>query len=213
MIADSSAKRSYAGSTATEMDKAYCNSIARSEVKFRQNAVAAGLVVLVMLLSVAAPGQPAPSHLKPDDTLPVLGGQALTGRWLDLPAAAGESPAAVILSFSRAGGRDAQNWAQHLSKDYPHLAIYTVIFLESVPRLFRSVAVSGIRGGMPLFMQDRTILLYQDESLWKQRLQVTDKSRASVILLGPREHIQWITSGPFADSLYLALSKQIGASN
>lgn len=182
-------------------------------MKLRQNAVAAGLVILTILLSVPTPGQPAPSQLKPDDTLPMLGGQALTGKWLDLPAAAGDSPAAVILSFSRAGGHDAQNWAQHLSKDYPHLAIYTVIFLESVPRLFRSVAVSGIRGGMPLSMQYRTILLYRYESLWKRRLQATDEGRASVILLGPRGHIKWITSDPFADSLYLALSKQIRASN
>lgn len=212
MIADSSAKRSYVGSAATDMDKAYSKLIARSELKIRQNAMAGGAVVLMMFLSAAASGQPVTSHLEPDDTLPMLGGQALTGKWLDLPAAAGDSPAAVILSFSRAGGRDAQNWTQHLSKDYPHLAIYTVIFLESVPRLFRSVAVSGIRDGMPLFMQDRTILLYQDEILWKQRLQVTDESRASVILLGPRGHIQWIVSGPFADPLYLALSKQIRAS-
>jgi hypothetical protein len=211
MIADSSVKRSYAGSTSTEMDKAHNNPIARSKVKFRHCAVAAGFVVAVMLLSAPVLGQPAPSHLKPEDTLPVVRGQALTGKWLDLPAAASDSSAAVILSFSRAGGRDAQNWAQHLSKDYPHLAIYTVIFLESVPRLFRSLAVSGIKDGMPLSMQDRTVVLYRDESLWKERLQVIDESRASVILLGPRGHIQWITSGPFADSLYLSLSKQIRA--
>jgi hypothetical protein len=198
--------------TAIESDNAGRNPTGRSEMKFRQNSVAAGLGVLVMLMSASGPAQSAPSHLKPDDTMPALGGQALTGKWLDLPAAAGESPAAVILSFSRAGGRDAQNWAQHLSKD-SHLAIYTVIFLESVPRLFRPAAISGIRNGIPLAMQDRTILLYQDEGLWKQRLQVTDESHASVILLGSKGHIQWMTSGPFADSLYLALSRQIRTNN
>jgi hypothetical protein len=178
-------------------------------MKFRHSSVIIGLVVLAMLLSASAPAQSAPSSLKPDDTMPALDGQALTGKGDDLSAAAREGPAAVVLSFSRAGGRDAQNWAQHLSKDYPGLAIYTVIFLESVPRLFRPAAISGIRGGMPLAMQDRTMLMYRDENLWKQRLQVTDESHASLILLGPKGHIQWITSGPFADSLYLALGKQI----
>lgn len=182
-------------------------------MKFRQNAVTAGLVALVILLSSSAPGQPAPSHLKRGDTLPVLGGQALTGKWLDLRVVTAGSPAAVILSFSRAGGRDAQNWVQHLSKDHPHLAVYTVIFLDSVPRLFRSVAVSDIRGEMPLVVQKRTILLYRDESLWKQRLRVTDESHACVILLGSRGHIQWINSAPFADSLYLTFSKEIRASD
>ncbi|MGC1463175.1 MAG: hypothetical protein WA802_13310 [Terracidiphilus sp.] len=181
-------------------------------MKFRQKSVAGGLVVLVMLLTTPAPAQSASYHLKPGDTMPALDGQALTGKWLGLPAAAGESPAVVMLSFSRAGGRDAQNWAQHLSKD-SHLVIYTVIFLESVPRLFRPAAISGIRGGMPLAMQDRTILLCRDESLWKQRLQVTDESHAGVILLGSKGHIQWMTSGPFSDSLYLALSRQIRTTN
>jgi hypothetical protein len=33
-------------------------------------------------------------------------------------------------------------------KENPHLAIYTVIFLESVPGLFRAMAVTGIKDGM-----------------------------------------------------------------
>ncbi len=182
-------------------------------MKFRHNSAATGLVAFAMLLSASTPAQTALSPLKPDDTMPVLDGQALTGKGIDLPEAVSGGQAAVMLSFSRAGGRDAQNWAQHLSRDYPRLAIYTVIFLESVPRLFRPVAISGIRGGIPLAMQDRTMLLYRDENLWKQRLQVTDESHASLILLGSKGHIQWITPGPFANALYLALSKQIRTPN
>jgi hypothetical protein len=76
----------------------------------------------------------------------------------------------VIFSFSRAGGHDARNWAQHLSKDYPHLEIYNAIFLESVPRLFRDMVVAGIRSGMPPAVQDRTVILYQQQSSWEQKL-------------------------------------------
>jgi len=103
----------------------------------------------------------------------------------------------VVFSFSRAGGRDAQLWTQRLMKDDPHLANYTVIFLESVPGLFRPIAVSGIKDGMPPVLQDRTILLYRNEDLWRQRLQVTNERNACVMLLGSAGQVQWVTSGPF----------------
>lgn len=114
----------------------------------------------------------------------------------------------VIFSFSRDGGRDAQNWAQHLSKDDPHLPIYTAIFLESVPRMFRSFAVSGIRGGMPPVMLDRTLLLYHQQTSWEQRLHVTDESYAYV--LRRDGHIRSIFPGPFSDPLYLRLRNEAG---
>ncbi len=182
-------------------------------MKFRPSAPAVGLWALAMLALPPAPYRETPRQLKPDSTLPALGGQALTGKWLDLPRATGDGPAAVILSFNRTGGRDAQSWVQHLSKDYPHLAIFTVIFLESVPRLFRPMAVSSIRTGMPVSMQDRTIVVYRDEDLWKDRLHLTNENQAGVILLGPTGQIQCVTLGPFANSLYESLRKQIRASN
>jgi hypothetical protein len=164
-----------------------------------------------MLLSLPARGQLAPSHLKPDDTLPPLAGQALSGKWVDLPASAAGKPAVVIFSFSRAAGRDAHNWTQHLSKDDPRLSIYTVIFLESVPRLIRGMVVSGIKSQIPTVMQDRTILLYQDERSWKQRLHLADESHACVTLVRENGKIQWMNSESFVDVRYSELTKQIRA--
>ena len=90
-----------------------------------------------------------------------------------------------------------------LSKDFPNAAaIYGVILLESAPKLFRRMAVAGIMSSMPLSVQDRTIVSYQDERLWKQRLAVFDDSRAYVVFLGPRGHIQWMNSGAFTDVEY-----------
>jgi hypothetical protein len=176
------------------------------------NTRAIGALVLVMFCLASARGEPVQPPFKPGDTLPPLAGQTVTGNPLTLPSA-NDTRAVVIFSFSRAGGRDAQNWAQRLSKDDRHLPLYTAIFLESVPRLFRSMAISGIRSGMPQAMQDRTLLLYQQQSFWEQRLHVTDERYASVIVLGHGGHLRWITSGPFADSLCLELRKQIRALN
>lgn len=51
-------------------------------------------------------------------------------------------------------------------------------------------------------LRNRTIVLYQDENIWKQRLQVNSISNASVVLLGPDGHINSTTPGPFTDGLY-----------
>lgn len=115
----------------------------------------------------------------------------------------------VVFSFSRAGGRDAQQWIQLIMRDDPHLAIYTVIFLDSVPELFRAMAISGIKHGLPPALQDRTILLYRDGGLWRHRLQVSNERQACVMLVGLTGRIRWMTSGPFADSLGSELSRSI----
>ncbi len=178
---------------------------------WQKNIVLKGLLVTATLIASRAHGEPRSSVLRLGDPLPALAGQTLTGKQLDVNAAAGAGQPVLILSFSRAGGRDAENWAQRLQKDFPQLTIYTAIFLESVPSLFRPMAISAIRNGMPHSMQDRTIVLYRDENIWKQRLQVNSISCAGVILLGPDGHINWTTPGPFTDGLYQELSRLIRA--
>lgn len=170
-------------------------------------------LVLCLFLPVSTFVQTGSLTTKPGDILPAFAGKTLTGEQLDLPNRTKGSQAVVIFSFSRAGGRDAQFWVQRLSEDSPHLSVYVAIFLESVPRLFRSLAVSGIRNGMPSFMQDRTILLYQDQTSWEERLRVSDERRASVVVLSPSGRVQWITSGPFTESLYISLKQHLRASN
>lgn len=175
----------------------------------RWNGGSIGMWALVVLLAASAPGQPDASPLKPGDALPRLAGQAVTGKPLDLPTAAEGEATVVIFSFSRAGGRDAKNWAQHFSKDHPQLPLYLAIFLEAVPRMFRSMAVSGIKSGMPPGMHDRTMLLYQQQTYWEHRLQIADEDQACVLMVGPTGQIQWMSPGPFSESIYQHLSREI----
>ena len=177
----------------------------------RRAAFSVGLSIMFIaaLRPAEAGGSFDPANLKPGEQLPLLAGQTLTGKQLSLPSAAGPGVAVVLCSFSRTGGADARRWAERLSKDDPHLPVYNAIFLESVPRLFRSMAVSGIRAGMPGPMQDRTLLLYRDQRVWEQRLHVTDESHAGVVVLGEGGRVEWMVSGPFAESAYDVLRKQI----
>ena len=165
--------------------------------------------ILVVLLATSALSEPQSAPLKQGETLPALVGQTLTGKALDLPTDAAGKAAVILFSFSRAGGRDAQNWSQRLAKDKPQLPSYTIIFIESVPRLFRSVAISGIRSGMPPALLDRTLIFEQQQNVWERRLQVTDENSAYVIVLDPAGKLLRTLSGPFADRAYAGLFQEL----
>lgn len=165
---------------------------------------------LVLLLMAPALGNRRSTPLQPGDTLPDLAGRTLSGKPLDLPAAARGEVAVVIFSFSRSGGRDARDWAQHLSKNYPHLDVSNAIFLDAAPRLFRGMVVSEIRSGMTSAVRDRTMILYEQQSSWEERLHVTDENFAVVVVLGGARHIGGMASGPFAEVLYRQIRQEIG---
>ncbi|MGA2889479.1 MAG: hypothetical protein ABSE51_15635 [Terracidiphilus sp.] len=175
--------------------------------RFLRIAVSLTAMLLVAVTNSAA--QTDVSHLKPGDSFPSITGQTLSGKQMELPGAASARPAVVILSFSRAGGHDSQTWSQHLSKNVPGLPIYTVIFLESVPRLFRGMAISGIKSGMPATMQDRTVLLYQDSEAWERKVRLGGEDHACVVLLKASGAIEWLSSEGFSDASYSGLLKQL----
>ena len=167
----------------------------------------AGVLIPALWLQAA---QPDTSAVQPGQMFPQLSGQTLTGKSMELPAAAVGKPAVVIVSFSKAAGKDARSWNERLSRDFPKdVPSYTIIVLESVPKLFRGLAVSNIKSSMPVPVQDRTIVLYSDEMLWKQRVAFSEDSRAYVILLGPDGRIRWSNRGAFTEPSYTQMKDQI----
>lgn len=169
--------------------------------------VAHVLLMAVTLGTTSATGASTP--LRPGDAFPNFSGQTLTGKTLDLPSVTTGKPTAVIFSFSRIGGKDARAWTERLSKDLPDLSINAIILLESVPSLFRGMALSGIKTGMPLSMQDHTVVMYKDEVLWKERLKVTDENRAYLVLYGPDGHIRWSNTTAFTNAAYNQLHDEL----
>ncbi len=166
-----------------------------------------GFVIPAVCLR-AGPSETSP--LQRGQALPQISGQALTGRTIELPAAASGKPAVVIFSFSKTAGNDASSWNERLARDFPKdVPSFTIIMLESVPKLFRGMALSGIKGSMPIAMQDRTLVLYRDEALWKQRLAFSEDSRAYVLLLGSDSRIQWISEGAFKEDAYAQMKDHL----
>ena len=163
-------------------------------------------------LPSSAQAQSATAPLQLGDILPDVFGQTPFGGSLHLSAVVAGKTAVVVFSFSKTAGKDARSWNDRLYKDYGSnrsVAGSTVIMLEAAPRFLRGIIVSGIKRNMPPSMQDKTIVCYQDEGLWKQRLAATDDSHAYVLLLGPDGRIRWRNSGPLSDTDYTKLKDEI----
>ena len=156
----------------------------------------------------AAQSNAPPLHV--GDVFPQFSGQTFTGKSVTLPATTVDKPAVLVFSFSRKAAKDARLCNKHLSKDFPNaISVYGVIEMESAPKLFCGMAVSGIKSSMPISVQNRTIALYRNEKLWKGRLMVTNNSRAYVLPLGPAGHIRWMNSGAFTAAEYARFKRDV----
>ena len=171
------------------------------------------LVLFIICLMLVRPGNAAQSNAPPlraGDVFPQFSGRTLTGKFVTSPVTGMDKAAALVFSFSRKAAHDARLWNEHLSEDFPNLIpVYGIVELESAPKLFRGMAVAGIKSTMPISVQNRTIVLYRDEKLWKGRLAVFDDSRAYVILLASDGHIRWINSGSFTETEYARLKHDL----
>jgi len=164
------------------------------------------------MLLRAAQTQSAASGLSLGDILPDVSGQTPSGGSLRLSDIVAGKTSVVVFSFSKTAGKDARFWNDHLFKDYGSnrlVAGSTVIMLEAAPRLLRGIIVSELKRNLPPSMRDTTIVSYQNEELWKQRLAVADDSHAYVLLLERDGRIRWRNSGAFSDAEYTELKDKV----
>jgi hypothetical protein len=160
----------------------------------------------------AAWAQSATSALNLGDIFPDVAGQTPSGASLRLSDVVAGKTSVVVFSFSKTAGKDAQVWNDHLYKDYgsnPLIAGSTVIMLEAAPRLLRGIIVSELKRNVPTTMRDRTIVSYQNEELWKQRLAVADDRHADVLLLESDRRMRWRNSAAFSDTEYTDLKNKV----
>ena len=156
--------------------------------------------------------QSAAVPLRLGDPLPDVVGQNLLGSPTHLSTTLGGKVCCrhLFLQQGRRQGHPAleQGTSERLRLQ-SSVALSTVIMLESAPRLLRGVILSGIKNDIPTSLRGSTIVSYEDEKLWKQRLAVADDSHAYALLLGQEGRIRWMCSGAFSDANYRELSMSI----
>jgi hypothetical protein len=104
-----------------------------------------------MMLFAAAAISAAPP-LRVGDRCPTLTGQTVSGVAEEIPHLESSSAHVFVFSFSKSGGIDARLWRERLNKDFGTLndvSWSSVIMLESVPKLFRGIALSNIESSIP----------------------------------------------------------------
>jgi len=153
----------------------------------------------------------ASTSLKPGDVMPTLSGETLSAKPIQLPLADKVAARLLVFSFSREAGSDSRLWTEHLAKDpsTAALIVFRVIMLQSVPRLFRGAAASGIKSGLPQSLWDKTILVFRDETLWKQYLAVSNAKCSYLLLMDADNRIRWLSPGPYTDAGYEDLRREV----
>lgn len=103
---------------------------------------------LMMLTRSIVAGQSHAGPLHVGDTFPSFIAMTLTGRSVTLPSnIIKRRPMILIFSFSRKAAGDARLWDRrvHAGLSGRALPVYVVIELQTVPKVFRGLAVAGIR--------------------------------------------------------------------
>jgi ATP10 protein len=170
------------------------------------------LALGLFMMPRAGSAQSTTTTLNLGDVLPDVSGQTPSGGSLRLSDVIAAKASVVVFSFSKTAGKDARLWNDHLFKDYGSnrlVAVSTVIMLEAVPRLLRGIIVSELKSNLPPSMRDTTIVSYQNEDVWKQRLAVADESHAYVLVLGPDGHLRWRNSGALNEAQYTELKNKV----
>ncbi|MHB1938026.1 MAG: hypothetical protein ACYCOR_15760 [Acidobacteriaceae bacterium] len=177
----------------------------------RRLATSIAVVIGVLVLAQPIPAaQSTAAALHVGAAFPTFTGQTITGLSVRLFGAVSNKPAVLVFSFSRAAGNDARKWSDRLATDFRcTISAYGIIQLESEPKIFRRLAVAGIKTSMPVSVQNRTIVLYRDEEAWKQQLAVTDASRAYVVAIDQAGTIRWVNSSSFSDASYRSLKNEL----
>jgi len=177
-----------------------------------RNAASCHVIRLAFFQVSLAAAVAASAPLKVGDMMPTVSGQSVSGKLIKLPAADAGTMRLVVFSFSRAAAGDSQLWNEQVARDAgwsEPVITFRVIMLESVPRLFRAMAVAGIKNSMPQGLWDTTVLSYEDETNWNQYLSVSTEKKAYVILLGRNDRVCWLGRGPYADAAYADLKKEL----
>lgn len=138
--------------------------------------------------------------------LPRLQEDNLVGQSVVLPDAAAGKVAVLVLGFSQASKNPTSTWAKRIWLDYgqtPGLALYQLAILEAVPRMFRSMIISGIRKGIPEDQRPNFLPVVHNEAELQKLVGFKEADDASIIVLDRSRKVAYQTHSASVDPAYV----------
>ena len=162
------------------------------------------LIVLILLFGYCLTA--SAGEIVVGGKIPTVTGKTLSGVDATLPEQVSGEVTLLIVTFKKSSAKPAREWSERFVKQYSNrntAGMMQLIFLQSVPRMFRRMVKSGIKKGMPKHLHERTILIYEKEKEWKELLKFSEKDDLPfLILLNRNGTIEWLQHRSFTQSEY-----------
>ena len=163
------------------------------------------LLVCGLLLQASSLAQNLPQ-------MPRTEGESLAGRRVVLPDDTFGKVAVLIFGFTKASKLKTGAWADKLQSDFSARAdfqLYQLPVLQDVPRILRSMVISGIRKGVPENRRDHFVPVLQGEEDTKKLVHYKEPDDAYLVVLDRAGGIALQIHGATNDTKYGAAKAMI----
>jgi hypothetical protein len=141
------------------------------------------------------------------DRFPHIDAEALSGRNVTLPDEVAGSPALIVIGFTHGSNEQVKAWTERAGKEIPAKSVYTLVELESAPRMVRGMIHSSIKGSTPKEIQDRFVLDYHGERELKAAAGYQAGNDAYLVLIDAQGQVVWRVHGQPTDRIAAELKK------
>lgn len=144
----------------------------------------------MMLLAAAAI-----ALLAPGDPLPVLKGEYLTGKKVELPAAIKGKTALLAIGFTYDSRWAVEAWSNRFRKTFARetpVTWFEIPMIGGMARMGKWFIDSGMRRGTPKELQENVITVWGGVDPWKQRLGFRDGKDAYLVLVDASGVVRWV---------------------
>lgn len=126
-------------------------------------------------------------------SMPTTAGETLSGRQIVLAEATRGHAAVLVAGFSHDGGMATGAWMKALRADaaLAGIALYQVAMLEEAPGFVRGMIKRGMRKGLSAAEQDHSVVLTQDDKLWRSYFEVSEDKDPYVVLINGAGKVLW----------------------
>jgi hypothetical protein len=171
-----------------------------------------GLALSLACASFAAE-PPKVQPLEPGAVMPILEGESLAGKNVELPKDAARNVVVIALGFSRNSQYSIEKWMKPFKQDFKNthgVVAYTVPVIEgSMGRLAKPFITGGMRKGVSKEDQGTFVVVFTSSNDWHERMQVADDNLGYILLIDQQGKVVWVYGQAFSTDAYNQLVKQV----